>query len=196
MENVKHILKKAERTVQWTPRTCLHVYTKTKRCYAMVTGTISVLIEQSLVVMQKPTLKPFHICAFTRGRKRWVIVSARPGLWHLQENYSTWRSTWKSRLSACASAFPPVSGGWGGEGEHRLRDHQTGLQPASDNSCLGPLRLFLQLYNGNDNFSIWTVGYWMIMWIRKSCRNEVIVFSGMGRTFPWAGSASWWTGRV
>ena len=55
----------------------------------------------------------------------------------------------------CTSAFPPCEWGVGeGVGEHRLQDHQARFQPSPDNSCLGPLRLFLQLYNGNDNFSI------------------------------------------
>ena len=128
--------------------------------------------------MQKPALKPFHVCAITRGRKRRVIIlqtraetSSRELLnvtQHLEEPVPGPEGPAPPR----ASAFPQWVRGQGGGGEHRLRDHQTGLQPAPDNSCLGPLRLFLQLYNGNDNFSIWTVDYWMIIWNKETLQKR------------------------
>lgn len=150
----------------------------------MVTGTISVLIEQSLVVMQKPTLKPFHICAFTRGRKRWVIVLQTRAETSSRELLNVTQHLEEPAPPRVPPPFPLWVGGWGGEGEHRLRDHQTGLQPASDNSCLGPLRLFLQLYNGNDNFSIWTVGYWMIMWNKEKLQKWGDRIFWDGKNFP------------
>ena len=70
----------------------------------------------------------------------------------------------------CTSAFPPCEWGVGeGVGEHRLQDHQDGLQPSPDLphhvrvfwdyffSCTMEMTIFL----------FWTVDYWMIMWNKE-----------------------------
>lgn len=112
---------------------------KTKRFYAMVTGTISILIEQSLVVNAETSSQAFsRLCHHSRQKeasdhftdqgwhifKRIAQCDAAPG----RASSRAWRPGSSSRLR-----LPPVSaGGQGGGGEHMLRDHQTGLRPAPD----------------------------------------------------------------
>ena len=69
MENVKHILKQKGQYSE--PHGPVFTFTqKSKRFYAMVTGTVSVLIEQSLVVNAETNSQAFsHLCLHSRQKE-------------------------------------------------------------------------------------------------------------------------------
>lgn len=126
--------------------------------------------------MQKPTLKHFHVCIHTSleaERGEWSFY--RPGLRHLKENCSMWRSTWKSQFQGLKTQFlsaplpfPLVSGGWGREwGNTGFRTTRLGSNLPLTIHVWVLWEYFFSCTMEMTIFLFWTVDYWMIMWDKE-----------------------------